>query len=37
MTLNIIILAGGKGTRIKSVLKDTPKIMANISDKPFLD
>ena len=37
MALNIIILAGGKGTRIKSVLKDTPKIMANIAGKPFLD
>ena len=37
MALNIIILAGGKGTRIKSVLKETPKIMANIAGKPFLD
>lgn len=37
MTLNIIILAGGKGTRIRSVLKDTPKIMATIAGKPFLD
>ncbi len=37
MALNIIILAGGKGTRIKSVLKDTPKVMANIAGKPFLD
>ena len=37
MALNIIILAGGKGKRIKSVLKDTPKVMANIAGKPFLD
>ena len=37
MTLNIIILAGGKGTRIKEVLKKTPKIMAIISGKPFLE
>ena len=37
MVLNIVILAGGKGTRIKSVLKDTPKIMANIAGKPFLE
>lgn len=37
MVLNIVILAGGKGTRIKTVLKDTPKIMANIAGKPFLE
>lgn len=37
MVLNVVILAGGKGTRIKSVLKDTPKIMANIAGKPFLE
>jgi len=36
MSLNIIILAGGKGTRIKKVLKETPKIMAPINGKPFL-
>ena len=37
MALKIIILAGGKGTRIKKVLKNTPKIMAPINGKPFLD
>ncbi len=37
MTLNIVILAGGKGTRIKEILKDTPKIMAPIEGKPFLN
>ena len=37
MALKIIILAGGKGTRIKKVLKNTPKIMAPILGKPFLD
>ena len=36
MTLNIIILAGGKGTRIKPVLKTIPKILAPIAGKPFL-
>ena len=37
MNLNIVILAGGKGTRVKEVLKDTPKIMAPIEGKPFLE
>ena len=35
--LSIIILAGGKGTRVKSVLGDNPKILAPIKDKFFLD
>ena len=37
MTLGIIILAGGRGTRIRSILKETPKIMAPIAGKPFLE
>ena len=37
MTLDVVILAGGKGTRIRKVLHDTPKIMAPIEGKPFLD
>ncbi|MBI96752.1 sugar phosphate nucleotidyltransferase [uncultured Prochlorococcus sp.] len=37
MNLNIVILAGGKGTRVREVLKDTPKIMAQIEGKPFLE
>ena len=32
-----IILAGGRGTRLRSVIKDIPKPMANISGKPFLE
>ena len=32
-----IILAGGLGTRLKSVVKDVPKSMANINGKPFLE
>jgi D-glycero-alpha-D-manno-heptose 1-phosphate guanylyltransferase len=32
-----IILAGGLGTRLKSVVKDIPKPMANINGKPFLE
>lgn len=31
-----IILAGGKGTRLKSVLSDIPKCMAPVNEKPFL-
>jgi len=31
-----IILAGGKGTRLRSVVSDMPKPMADISGKPFL-
>ncbi len=34
--LNIFILAGGLGTRLKSVVSDVPKPMAPICDKPFL-
>ena len=32
-----IILAGGKGTRLKSVLDDRPKPMAIIGEKPFIE
>lgn len=32
----VLILAGGKGTRIKSVLKSTPKVLAPIGDQHFL-
>src|SRR5580704_11464796 len=31
-----IILAGGLGTRLKSVISDLPKCMAPVSGKPFL-
>ncbi|RLD88514.1 MAG: D-glycero-D-manno-heptose 1-phosphate guanosyltransferase [Bacteroidetes bacterium] len=31
-----ILLAGGFGTRLQSVVKDIPKPMANINGKPFL-
>jgi D-glycero-alpha-D-manno-heptose 1-phosphate guanylyltransferase len=31
-----LILAGGKGTRLKSVVSDVPKPMAPINDLPFL-
>jgi len=32
----VIILAGGLGTRLKSVLPDTPKCLAPINAKPFI-
>jgi D-glycero-alpha-D-manno-heptose 1-phosphate guanylyltransferase len=36
MLNSAIILAGGLGTRLKSVLPDTPKCLAPINNKPFL-
>jgi len=35
--LQAIILCGGLGTRLKSVIKDIPKPMAPINNKPFLE
>ncbi|MCC6722453.1 MAG: nucleotidyltransferase family protein [Bacteroidia bacterium] len=32
----VIILAGGMGTRLQSVIKDVPKPMAMVANKPFL-
>src|SRR5690242_229368 len=37
MTFTAIILAGGFGTRLQSVVRDIPKPMAEISGKPFLE
>ncbi|GAH63146.1 unnamed protein product, partial [marine sediment metagenome] len=37
MTEEAIILAGGLGTRLKSVISDIPKPMAPIHGKPFLE
>jgi len=37
MIKEAIILAGGLGTRLSSILKDTPKAMAPINGRPFLD
>jgi D,D-heptose 1,7-bisphosphate phosphatase len=35
--MRVLILAGGFGTRLSSVLKDLPKSMAPIGKKPFLE
>jgi len=35
--LEAIILAGGFGTRLQAVVKDIPKSMALINDRPFLE
>jgi D-glycero-alpha-D-manno-heptose 1-phosphate guanylyltransferase len=35
-TMQAIILAGGLGTRLKSIVHDVPKPMARIQDHPFL-
>jgi D-glycero-alpha-D-manno-heptose 1-phosphate guanylyltransferase len=35
--MEAIILAGGLGSRLKSVVNDRPKVMALISGKPFLN
>ncbi|TAN63416.1 D-glycero-D-manno-heptose 1-phosphate guanosyltransferase, partial [bacterium] len=34
--MEAIILAGGFGTRLKSVVSDVPKPMADINGRPFL-
>ena len=34
--MEAIILAGGLGMRLKSIIKDVPKPMANINGRPFL-
>lgn len=36
-TINAVILAGGKGTRLSSVVSDRPKPMVDILGKPFLE
>ena len=36
MIKEAVILAGGFGTRLQSVLGDIPKSMAIVNDKPFL-
>lgn len=35
--IDVAVLAGGLGTRIRSVLGDVPKVLAPINGRPFLD
>ena len=35
--IDVIILSGGKGSRLRSVIKDRPKPMAEINQRPFLE
>ena len=34
--VTVIILVGGLGTRLRSVVSDRPKVLAQVRDKPFL-
>ena len=35
-TLDVLVIAGGLGTRIQSALGDTPKLLAPIGGRPYL-
>ena len=35
--IDVVLLCGGFGTRLKTVVHDRPKPMAEINDRPFLD
>jgi mannose-1-phosphate guanylyltransferase len=35
--IDVVVLAGGLGTRISPVLKDTPKILAPIGGRPYIE
>jgi NDP-sugar pyrophosphorylase family protein len=35
--LAVAILAGGKGTRVRSILGDTPKCLAPVAGRPFIE
>jgi len=35
--MKVLILAGGLGTRLQSVVQDQPKPMADVKGKPFLE
>ncbi len=35
--LDLVILAGGLGTRLRPIVSDRPKVLAEVNGKPFLD
>lgn len=35
--MEVLILAGGKGTRLKSIVSDRPKPLADVNGRPFLE
>ncbi|MFA7431447.1 MAG: nucleotidyltransferase family protein [Rhodospirillaceae bacterium] len=35
--IDVVVLAGGLGTRLRSVLPDAPKVLAPVRGRPFLD
>jgi len=35
--MQALILVGGLGTRLREIVRDVPKVMANINEKPFLE
>ena len=35
--IDIVVLAGGQGTRIRDAIGDTPKLLATVGDIPFLE
>ena len=37
MTMKVVICAGGRGTRISSLINDVPKPMIEICGKPILE
>lgn len=37
LDIDVVILAGGLGTRLRVVIKDKPKCLAPINGKPFID
>ena len=37
ITADFIILCGGQGTRLRSVVGESQKVLASVDDEPFLD
>ncbi len=35
--IDVLILSGGQGTRLREIVNDRPKMMAEINERPFLD